>query len=114
MHISRHGLTSCPSCLSHIRVSPNAGETTCPFCDAKITAEAPALGRVLRLSRSGLLAASLLAAPLVGCTEPPDDTPDVTADMPANMPADMAEDFVALPPYGVEPVPEEDMTPDTD
>ncbi len=111
--VSRDGLTTCPSCLSHIRIAANLTETTCPFCQTELVAQVAkssifgaGMHKALSASRSGLLVASLLGTTtVIGCTEPPNDEPDMTVEQ------DMADDVTPVPEYGVEP-PEMDMAPD--
>lgn len=111
--VSRSGLTTCPSCLSHIRIAADLKETECPFCQAELVTEVArssifgaGMQKALSASRSGLLVASLLGTTtVIGCTEPPSDDPDMTVEQ------DMAEDLTPVPEYGVEP-PDMEPAPD--
>lgn len=73
--ISRHRLSPCPSCLSHIKVQEDDWRRTlCPFCGAPFGATRPgpkpdllqALHAVQQ-GTSGLVAASLLGLSLTAC-----------------------------------------------
>ncbi len=85
VYVSDDRLTSCPSCLNHIRVAPKLTETVCPFCEVSLTvavrgtAGSGALG-VLSASRSGKVAAALAGLGLtmtVACGDPdPVEEPD--------------------------------------
>ncbi len=62
--VTRAGFTSCPSCLSHIRVESELKDVECPFCgEALVIALEQPTGQstmaVIRQSRSGLVAAAL-------------------------------------------------------
>ncbi len=64
--ISKHGLTSCPTCSRHIYVAEDWRETRCPFCAASlIEPETPALAPI-RSNRAGRIAAGVVSAVLVG------------------------------------------------
>jgi predicted RNA-binding Zn-ribbon protein involved in translation (DUF1610 family) len=80
--VSPEGLTSCPSCLSHITVDDEPESTQCPFCGERLVDAArgsrpePTEGKgggvlgILRASRSGLLVGALVGSTaLVGCVE---------------------------------------------
>jgi len=70
---SRHGLTRCTVCRSHIEAAERPSETDCPFCGANLHRSR---GRLLPTGRGGILAASLLAFSATACgggDEPADD-----------------------------------------
>ena len=132
--ITRHGLTACPGCHAHIRVAENLADTVCPFCatalkDAIRSTGGSALSRVVKASRSGLVAASILGiGGMSACTNsepvpgPPADTivPDAAHDampqpeygMPADItiPSDTQKDAGPQPAYGI---PADTLSPDT-
>ncbi len=65
LHVSRHGLTPCPTCKTHIQVAAAPAETRCVFCGTAVAPGASGdatsgLGRFLSQGRSSLLAASML------------------------------------------------------
>lgn len=77
--VTRHGLTSCPSCLSHIEVGESLQEVECPFCGARLRdAVREVTGgkamELLRSSRSGLVAAALAGLAFTACGEKNNDT----------------------------------------
>lgn len=85
IYVSKSGFASCPSCLSHIRLDVERDETVCPFCEEELTIAAraakPGFGamKLLKGSRSGLLAAALAGAGLsltMACGDPDDPDPD--------------------------------------
>ncbi len=87
--VSKNGFASCPSCLSHIRLDADRDETVCPFCEEKLTVAArrapsdAGAFRILRHSRSGLMAAALAGAGLsltVACGDPEPTEGDVGTD----------------------------------
>lgn len=129
VRVSRNGLTTCPSCLSHIRVATEFSETECPFCQANLVVEVTkssifgaGMQKALSASKSGLLVASLLGTTtVIGCTEPPTDDPDMTIEQDMAPEPDPVQDYgvepyydmgepLPTPDYGVEPV--EDMGTD--
>ncbi len=66
--VSRHGLTACPGCGTHIRIdSADWRQTVCPFCDAELLAKAPPGLRAP--GRAGLLAAGLLSLGIAACDD---------------------------------------------
>lgn len=78
IRVSRQGLTPCPGCHTHIKLSAQVEETSCPFCQTTILVEAApsgvlALARSLAGSKSGLLAASLFGLSLAACAGTPDN-----------------------------------------
>lgn len=89
LHVTRHGLTACPGCNTHIRVADNPIDTVCPFCavalkDVISGTKALWLGRVTQAGRGRVVAASLLGlggmaacfatfAPVYGGPPPVDD-----------------------------------------
>jgi predicted RNA-binding Zn-ribbon protein involved in translation (DUF1610 family) len=68
--VSRSGLTTCPSCMSHITIDANLAQTECPFCHTNLVAERRQDGGVfghntlqtLKKSKSAMLAAALGAS----------------------------------------------------
>ncbi len=69
IQVSRVGLTRCPQCTTHIKVSTPIVETTCPFCGASIMARTgkrtvTEAARALLVGRGGAITASLLGLPL--------------------------------------------------
>ena len=93
--VSRHNLTNCPSCMTHITPS-GVDSLACPFCGAEIHFEQEAApstfgGNVmsaLKTSRSAALAAMLGASLSMAACGPgePEPDPDMgeEADMPMN------------------------------
>ncbi len=110
--VSRHGLTACPGCGTHIKVdTTDWRETVCPFCDAALLAKAPAVGRVP--GRAGLLAAGLLSLSLAACDDDgvvDDMGPDVAVDAAmGDMDPEPEPDMGAVEP---DMAPEVDAAPD--
>ncbi len=96
--VTRAGFTSCPSCLSHIRVESELNDVECPFCGEAlaISIQQPvgqATMSVLRKSRSGLVAAALAGGLMFAACS--DEDPDKTNN--ANNTVDMEPDFVEEP-----------------
>jgi len=97
IRISRHGLTRCPSCTSHIRVAASLDETQCPFCDSSFPTswfaekERPGKG-TSSLSRA-ILMASMLGLPFAGCGDDGKKGGDSGADV--------AADQIGQPLYGI-------------
>ncbi len=68
--VSRSGLTTCPSCMSHITLDASLAHTECPFCHTNLVAERSqdegVFGRntlqTLKKSKSAMLAAALGAS----------------------------------------------------
>jgi predicted RNA-binding Zn-ribbon protein involved in translation (DUF1610 family) len=68
--VSRSGLTTCPSCMSHITLGADLAQTECPFCHTNLVAERRQDGGVfghntlqtLKKSKSAMLAAALGAS----------------------------------------------------
>jgi len=124
---SRHGLTRCTACRTHIRAEERPSLTTCPFCGANL--HRSTRGFSLPTGRGGVLAASLFALSAAGCggdgaeepatVEPADDTAgDDTSsnDGPSNDdPADdqyaddPVDDNTAVAEYGIAPPADEPM-----
>lgn len=111
--VSRHGLTRCPSCLSHIQLAADARLTACPFCEASLLATPePAVGKLgtliqgaLATGRSGLLAASLLGLSVgVGACADEED-PEPSTDTQSTDAADTSDssgvDTEPQPAYGI-------------
>lgn len=121
--VSRHGLTRCPACLSHIQLAADARLTTCPFCEASLLATPePAVGKLgsliqgaLATGRSSLLAASLLGLSVgVGaCADEEDPEPSTdtqsadgtsgTSDGTSGTTIEDAADTGAVALYGISP-----------
>lgn len=122
--VSRHGLTACPGCGTHIKIdTADWRQTICPFCDAELLAQSGP-GRVP--GRAGILAAGLLSLGLAACdddmgpadagTDPVDVAvdgglgdsapdmdpaePDMGEDDMGDADMELAPDFLAQPEYG--------------
>ena len=99
--VTRHGLTSCPSCSAHIKLAESVSATTCPFCNTALSVAASgnasgllsSLASSVMAGRSSLIVASLLSMGGVAACEsnsgnngngdvvidsgpPPQDVPD--------------------------------------
>jgi predicted RNA-binding Zn-ribbon protein involved in translation (DUF1610 family) len=104
--VTRHGMTSCPSCHAHIRVAKTFADTVCPFCqtafvEAAVTgSRVSGLSRVTQAGKSSVLAASLLGlSGLTGCsTEPNDASADASSQDGIVLDAGM--DVIGQPLYG--------------
>ena len=120
VRVTRQGLTSCPSCLSHIEVASELDEVQCPFCGEQLVAAVwgdvgSGTMRMLRNSRSGLVAAALAGLAFTACgeTEPKDPTDtgsqvnnetDTGDDMGTVVQEDMNEEPVNVQDYAQAPV----------
>jgi len=105
--ITRHGMTTCPTCHAHIRVAPNLADTVCVFCSTSLKDVLPSsdlgrlsgLARIAHASRSGMVAASILGITgLAGCDNNVQPVKDVPADI---MVPDAAQDAGPQPEYGL-------------
>ncbi|MCB9540327.1 MAG: hypothetical protein H6704_29275 [Myxococcales bacterium] len=69
IRISKHGLTPCPACRTHVRAQGRGAAAACPFCGASLAgaARAPALS-----GRSAALAAGLLSLGIAACDDDAD------------------------------------------
>ena len=89
--VTRHGLTTCPSCTSHIRVAAVLSETSCPFCGTALSVSAvedkggllQSLTSSIIAGRSSLLVASLLSmGGMAACeSDSTNNNPDVVQDI---------------------------------
>jgi hypothetical protein len=105
--VSKKGLTKCPECHAFIKVASDLADTVCTFCGSHLAttvqlAESPrfaGLFRVIKASRSGLLAASLLGiGGLSACDNNSKPTTDVT-----DVVKDTVNDTGNVAPYGLPP-----------
>ena len=102
--VSRQGLTRCPSCQAHVKVSAREAGGSCEFCGADLSGNPTAsrggvsfVSRVAHAGRSGLIAASLLGAGCISGSPPSSDSPP--ADTGAMV--DTAPDASAVALYGM-------------
>ncbi|MFK7988538.1 MAG: hypothetical protein AB8I08_21140 [Sandaracinaceae bacterium] len=78
---SRHGLTRCSVCRTHIQAADRPSDTNCPFCGANLHRGGARITHAA--TRGGVLAASLLAFSLTACgggDEPADEDPSTQTD----------------------------------
>lgn len=109
VRISRQGLTTCPSCKTHIKIADSLAQTSCPFCESALIGPAGS-GSQSRFGTKGrsLLAASLLGAAMVFTACP-------GAEPPKEKGAEQTADAAPAPAYGI-PAPDEskaEQLPDT-
>ncbi len=99
--VSRSGLTTCPSCMSHITLDASLAHTECPFCHTNLVAErnqdegvfGQRVMQVLEGSKSAMLAAALgVSLSMAAC----------------------GDHGNPIPPYGLPPIDEQDMSGDDD
>lgn len=123
VRVTRQGLTSCPSCLSHIEVASELSEVQCPFCGEQLVAAVwgdvgSGTMRVLRNSRSGLVAAALAGLAFTACGDPePKDPVDTGAevndvgetDMGTVVQEDMYEEPLNVQDYAQAPVTDDEV-----
>jgi len=132
IRISRHGLTRCPTCTSHIRVEGSLDDTHCPFCDSSFPtswfAGKPSPGKGTSSLSRAILMASMLGLPFAGCGDGGTPSNDTAADVaydPGMQPAygvpmdmiDPAPDDVPQQEYGIPmdligPAPDEGQQPE--
>jgi len=111
---SRHGLTRCTACRSHIRAAERPSGTSCPFCGANLVTGRRRI--TAPTGRSGLVAGALLAFSVTACggsspeaDEPTqqvadDDAPVTSEDPPPaddQYADDPADDNAAVAEYGM-------------
>jgi hypothetical protein len=105
--ITRHGMTTCPTCHAHIRVAAKLADTVCVFCSTALKDVLPAgdlgrlsgLARIAHASRSGVVAASILGLTgLAGCENNVQPVYGAPADI---LVPDTAKDAGPQPEYGL-------------
>jgi len=110
IRVSRHGLTCCPGCKSHIKLEDELAQVSCPFCGSSLLA-APGGAPKVSFGRKGrsLLAASLLGAAMIftACpgAEPPTEKSGEQATEKTQGDGGNT-DVGAAPAYGIAPAPD--------
>jgi hypothetical protein len=101
IRVSRQGLTRCPNCKNHIKVSDPINKTICSFCEMSLaealgtdTGEVILGSKMVTGGSRALLAATILGLPMVACGTTDPVANDIVADV-------ISTDMNMQPAYGI-------------